>query len=115
MIELLIKILKLKRDYLTNFKEKFRIINVGLLIQQSKLDDLLFNKDYQKQTIGTQLIDFIKTFFVNRTKIGCRFITVDAYHESLGFYEKRGFKFLTETDKNDETRLMNFDLFTFRP
>jgi hypothetical protein len=41
---------------------------------------------------------------------GCKLITVDAYQQSLGFYEKIGFQYLTEEDKNDDTRQMFFDL-----
>jgi acetyltransferase, GNAT family len=40
----------------------------------------------------------------------CRLITVDAYKQAIPFYQKMGFKFLTEDDKNDTTRLMFLDL-----
>lgn len=80
-----------------------------------KIGRFAIHRKYQKQGIGTQLIDFIKAFFVNNNKTGCRFITVEAYHASLGFYKKNGFEFLTEMDKDDKTRLMYFDLVTFRP
>lgn len=41
----------------------------------------------------------------------CRFLTVDAYLAAIPFYEKNGFVFLNETDKNNPyTRLMYFDL-----
>lgn len=41
----------------------------------------------------------------------CRFLTFDAYLAAIPFYEKNGFVFLNETDKNNPyTRLMYFDL-----
>jgi hypothetical protein len=35
---------------------------------------------------------------------------VDAYRTALPFYEKSKFRFLTEEDGNDDTRIMYFDL-----
>lgn len=80
-----------------------------------KIGRFAIHTDYQKQGIGTQLVDFIKAFFVNRNRTGCRFITVEAYQKALAFYKRNGFEFLTTADKDDKTRLMYFDLFTFRP
>jgi hypothetical protein len=40
----------------------------------------------------------------------CKLITVDAYEQSLGFYEKKGFLYFTETDKDKDTRQMYLDL-----
>jgi GNAT superfamily N-acetyltransferase len=60
--------------------------------------------------LGTQILDYLKIWFVDNNRTGCRFITVDAYAESLKFYEKNGFKYLTETDKGKDTRLMYYDL-----
>lgn len=55
---------------------------------------------------GTSLIGY----FVSNNKTGCRFLTVDAHKDAIGLYEKCGFSFFTENDKDDETRLMYFDL-----
>lgn len=52
--------------------------------------------------------------FVSNNRTGCRFITVDAHHDAVGFYEKCGFSFFTDTDVDDETRLMYFDLKPFK-
>jgi len=65
---------------------------------------------FKGQDIGTALLDYIKYLFINNNRTGCRFITVDAYRQSLPFYEKNQFKYLTENDKDSETRLMYFDL-----
>jgi GNAT superfamily N-acetyltransferase len=70
------------------------------------------NKEYQKQSIGKQMMNFIKSFFVLENKTGCRFLTVDAYNrqEILEFYGKNGFTFLYEKDANKQTRTMKYDL-----
>ena len=43
-------------------------------------------------------------------KQACKLITVDAYNQSLHFYERLNFEYLTENDKDEETRQMYFDL-----
>ena len=80
-----------------------------------KIGRLGVHINYQCHGIGCEIIDFIKVLFTDDNKTGCRFITVDAYNNerTTRFYSNNGFKFLTETDKNDDTRLMYFDLMTF--
>lgn len=72
---------------------------------------------WQRKNIGSQLMDFIKGYFTDRNKTGCRFITVDAYNNppTIKFYQNNGFEFLTVDDKAEDTRLMYFDLITFKP
>jgi len=65
---------------------------------------------YKNQGWGTDILNYLKDLFVTNNRTGCRFITVDAYRDSLRFYEKNGFKYLTNSDKNADTRLMFFDL-----
>jgi GNAT superfamily N-acetyltransferase len=62
------------------------------------------------QGIGTKIIDYIISNFQNDRRSGCKYLTVDAYRDSLSFYVKNGFKFLTEKDSSAATRLMYFDL-----
>ena len=61
--------------------------------------------------LGSQILDFLKKWFTNGNRTGCRFFTVDAYNNSktLNFYLKNDFKFLTD-DESDVTRLMYFNL-----
>ena len=59
--------------------------------------------------IGTHIIDFIKLYFLEDNKTGCRFITVDAYNAAVPFYEKNGFRFLQQRE-DSPTQLMYFDL-----
>lgn len=60
--------------------------------------------------VGSELLYFIKSYFTNNNKTGCRFITVDAYSSAIPFYLKNGFEPLTSDDENDATRLLYFDL-----
>lgn len=60
--------------------------------------------------IGSELLDFIKSYFIINNKTGCRFITVDAYAIAVPFYLKNGFVPLTADDVDEHTRLLYFDL-----
>ncbi len=47
--------------------------------------------------------------------IGCRYLVVDAKHESIPFYQKNGFTFFdAENNRSNEYPLMFFDLYTKR-
>ena len=63
--------------------------------------------------IGSQLLDFIKSYFIIDNKTGCRFLTVDAYAAAIPFYEKNGFILLNDEDRDSATRLLFFDLKSF--
>jgi hypothetical protein len=68
---------------------------------------------YRKSGVGTLIIRYIKELFITNNRTGCRFITVDAYIDSLPFYEKMGFRYMTDTDvESKTTRHMYFDLIT---
>lgn len=60
--------------------------------------------------LGSELLDFIKSYFIVNNKTGCRFVTVDAYSSAVAFYLKNGFVPLTDDDKDEPTRLLYFDL-----
>ena len=62
------------------------------------------------QSIGSFLLNFIKSYFVIENKTGCRFLTVDAYAAAVPFYEKNGFIPLNNEDVDSATRLLYFDL-----
>jgi GNAT superfamily N-acetyltransferase len=66
---------------------------------------------FKKNGIGTIILDYIKgiAIEINQTS-ACKFLVVDAYAKSLGFYEKNGFDYLTIDDENEETRQMYFNL-----
>lgn len=82
-------------------------------IKPFKCADSDLNEIYSGQGLGTFIFDNIKYAFSNVKRLGCRFITVDALKTAVPFYERNGFRFITESDKDDETRLMFFDLKNF--
>jgi len=66
--------------------------------------------EYQKNKLGTEILDYIKMLFIVNNRTGCMFITVDAYKQSLGFYESNNFKYFNEGCKGEDTCPMYFDL-----
>lgn len=78
-----------------------------------KIGRLAVNKKFKGRNYGKSIISFLIDSFLNNNKTGCRFITVDAYQKSLGFYEKAGFIYLTEKDAGKDTRLMYLDLMPY--
>jgi len=80
-----------------------------------KIGRLAVSESFAHQGIGEQIIQYVKALFAFGTRSGCRFLTVDAYADVVDFYESRcGFKFFTEADVYDDTRLMYFDLKPFK-
>ena len=69
--------------------------------------------DYQGQKWGQKILSFLKLWFTQNNKTGCRYLTVDALNSAQGFYEKCGFKVLVTPELEDETILMYFDLKQF--
>lgn len=79
----------------------------------------------EKQRTGDQLMDFIKSWFIDgNNKTGCRFIVVDAYNDEcvIRYYTANGFIMLFSSESQEKeyynlddsatlaTRLMFFDL-----
>lgn len=83
-----------------------------------KIGRLATHKDRQSQGIGKSILDFLKVWFTDGNKTGCRFIVVDANNNerSIKFYKKNGFDYLDICPKSEKekTRLMFFDLITFK-
>lgn len=77
-----------------------------------KVGRLAVSTMYRSRGIGTELMDFVKGYFIDNNKTGCRFITVDANNnqKTIKFYKDNGFDFLTTGDENEDSRLMFFDL-----
>jgi predicted GNAT family N-acyltransferase len=69
------------------------------------------DKNFQGQGLGIVLMDIIKNFVrYNQYPTGAKFLTVDAYKDSVNYYLKNGFDFLTDKDIEDDTRAMYYDL-----
>lgn len=85
------------------------------------------DEKYAGNGLGTQLMDFIKSFCLITYSNKCRFITVDSYNiaKPLGYYGRNDFIFLFSTEQQEKeyyeipedkplkTRLMYFDLMTW--
>jgi len=69
-------------------------------------------RNYQRSGVGGRILDYLKDWFTDGNKTGCRFIIVDAYQGAIPFYERNGFVMLSDRDTHDDTRLMYFDLIT---
>ncbi|MBQ6749253.1 MAG: GNAT family N-acetyltransferase [Bacteroidaceae bacterium] len=81
------------------------------------------NKNFAGKGVGTELMLFIKRWFVQPdNKTGCRYLVVDSYNQlsTLRYYEKNGFHYLFSTEEQEsenarlplplKTRYMYFDL-----
>jgi GNAT superfamily N-acetyltransferase len=80
--------------------------------------------DFAGQGIGSQLMDFIKSFCFTDQRQRCRFLLVDAYNQPdvLHYYLKNDFDFVFSTEKQEQdyykrtnteplqTRFMFFDM-----
>jgi GNAT superfamily N-acetyltransferase len=76
-----------------------------------KIGRLAVNKKYERQGIGKKMITLVEQMYLEENqRAGCRFITVDAYHNALNFYLANDFRFFTEKDAEKPTRIMYFDL-----
>lgn len=81
-----------------------------------KIARLGVSKNAHGGGIGSHILNMAKKMFLTENRTGCRFITVDAYNNqrTINFYQKNGFDFLWENDRKDETRIMWFDLATYK-
>jgi len=109
----------IKTDNLTGSEKKRLLKNVSRpkrhpSMPAVKVGRLAVSADMKNVGIGTSILDFLKVWFTQGNKTGCRFIIVDAYIDAVRFYEKNGFKFLVANESYKKTRLMYFDLITFR-
>lgn len=120
--------------WLPNSRKK----KVGKLVPHVK-QDLIFpavligrlgiSIKYQHLHLGSEVLDFIKAWFVEpNNKTGCRYLVVDAYNTEvpLAFYKKNGFDFIFSTEEQEKnyrqiisdsplkTRLMFFDLIVIK-
>lgn len=81
------------------------------------------NTDFAGKGIGTEIMKFIKLWFVRPdNKTGCRYLAVDAYAKpsTLKYYEKNGFLYMFSSEEQEaensnlelpmKTRFMYFDL-----
>lgn len=66
---------------------------------------------YKGRNIGTDLMNILKGMLnENPNYSAFRYLTVDAYHSAIPFYQKNDFKILSEKITGEHTRLMFFDM-----
>lgn len=76
-----------------------------------KIGRLGVNKDFHGSGIGKVLVNYIIDYSIEQNKqCACKFLIVDAYDKSVGFYENIGFSYLSIKDRNSDTRQMYLDL-----
>ena len=120
----------LRTDLLPNSREKKVRKNIPHAKQMNRYPGVLIGRlaistEFSHQGIGSELLGVIKSWYIDEeNKAGCRFLTVDAYNESipLEFYKKNGFNFVFSNDEQEaefdrlekgaklKTRKMYFDL-----
>ena len=81
-----------------------------------KIGRLAVNKNIKKSGLGKTIVNYIIDYALEQNeKCACKLLTVDAYSQSLGFYEKMGFEYLSPNDESDSTRQMYLNLNNFTP
>lgn len=73
-------------------------------------DDL---NSFQYKNIGSKLLSFIKIDLLKSPRSAFRFLTVDAYSDAVGFYERNGFVEM-QPGRNGQTSIMYFDMAKLR-
>ena len=105
------------RDFKHELRAKYNSDILYRLFEQPffpavKLGRFAVSKEFKRKGIGSELLDYVKYFFIHNNKTGCCFITVDALNkcEATNFYQKNGFEFLTVSDLTHPTRTMYYCL-----
>lgn len=120
----------LKADCLPNSRKKKVNKDIPYNKQRKSYPAVLIGRlgvcsKFSNNGVGTQLMDFIKAWFIDPlNKTGCRFIVVDSYNtdNAINYYLKNGFSFLFSSEGQEKeyigkcetealkTRMMYFDL-----
>ena len=80
-----------------------------------KVGRLAVSSKAQCSGLGREILAFLKAWYYNDPRAGCRFITVDALRTAEEFYGKCRFKPLVEAKPEDETILMFYDMLGIGP
>jgi predicted GNAT family N-acyltransferase len=65
----------------------------------------------KEKGLGRHIMKFIINLVIEQNEVSaCKFIAVDAYANSLGYYEKMGFVYLSNKDEDEDTRQMYLDV-----
>ena len=82
----------------------------------AKIGRFAVDMEFQRCEYGTQILRLIIGDFLTNNKTGCQFLTVDAINnaDTLCFYEKNGFSYVTLLDCNKDSRQMYKNLFALK-
>ena len=74
----------------------------------AKIGRFAVDMEFQRLGYGREILNSIVISFLTNNKTGCQFITVDALNNinTLNFYKKNGFAFVTLSDYNKASRQM---------
>lgn len=76
-----------------------------------KIGRLAVSDSIQRSGLGKIIVNSIIQYAIEQNgRCACKFITVDAYSQSLNFYEKLEFKYFSDNDKDKDTRQMYLNL-----
>lgn len=103
----------IRREELGSAKRKIHYRKRGFKSYPAvKITRIGVMKALQGCGIGSLVLDAVKHFFIEDMKSGCRFLTLDAYPERVGFYKKNRFREMQLKEDADEreTIPMFFDL-----
>jgi predicted GNAT family N-acyltransferase len=76
-----------------------------------KIGRLAVTNDIQRNGLGKIIVNSIIDYAIGvNEECACKIITVDAYTQSLPFYEKLGFKYFSDNDIENDTRQMYLNL-----
>lgn len=111
-VSLLTDTIKLKTIGNQNIKDEIKEeLNVGENneIPAIKIGRLAIDKKYSKKGLGTHILGniLLNIIELSKTKVGLRFVTVEAYVSSLNFYTK---KFNFSCRKSDEIILKKIEM-----
>lgn len=78
--------------------------------------NLAVKSEYQRNSIGTNILNLIKRIFVTNNKTGCRFISIQAIKDSgiVRFYKKNDFEPTSVSAYGGDTVSMFCDLLRFK-
>ena len=62
-----------------------------------KIGRLAVNSKYANNGIGSDILNFVKEYFISGNRTGCAFVTVDALREAIPFYLRNDFRYLDKT------------------
>ena len=61
------------------------------------------DKSRERGVIGSDILNFVKEYFISGNRTGCAFVTVDALREAIPFYLRNDFRYLDKTSTESDS------------